>query len=97
MSTRCNHAGLQQGQAKLQLAALSVVCCALASPGNPPPLRDMLLSDGAVAEALWPLLSHDSPGVRGKAAAAVVLMGNDNATWLVELCSSKVCVCVCVC
>ena len=88
-ATLCTpHTGLQRAQPKLQLASLSVVCCALAAPS--PPLRDVLLADGAVADALWPLLSHDSPGVRGKAAAAVALMGRENATWLVEMCSSKV-------
>lgn len=90
----CYCTGLQCGQPKLQLAALSVVCCALAAPHTP--LRDVMLADEAVAGALWPLLSHDSPGVRGKAAAAVVLMGRDNAAWLVEMCSSKVCMTISV-
>lgn len=100
------HPGLQSQHTKLQLASLNVACCVLAqlTPTPTPtaahptmedplalgPLQEALYADGAFGGALWPLLVHDSPAVRGKAAAAVVLMGRGHVTWWVETCSSKV-------
>ncbi len=53
-------------------------------------LQESLYAEGAFGGALWPLLSHESPAVRGKAAVAVVLMGRRHVTWWVDTCSSKV-------